>query len=144
MTPEQIALVEATLTQIEPRLDHVAEDFYTRLFTNAPDIESMFHESPEHRHALFATELRATVLLVRDHGAFVAQTSRLGARHRGYGVRGAHYRIARTHLLDALSSELGADWTPQVAQAWASAYDLLAEAMQVGGSTALPGQAPST
>ena len=40
-----------------------------------------------------------------------ARARALGARHRGYGVRAGHYRLAREVMVDSLTAVLGDDFT---------------------------------
>jgi hemoglobin-like flavoprotein len=61
----------------------------------------------------------------------------LGRRHVSYGVRPEHYQTVGTALLWTLEQALGAAWTPEVREAWATAYTVLAELM-----TTAAGQPP--
>jgi len=54
----------------------------------------------------------------------------LGRRHAGYGVRDEHYHTVGAALLWTLEQGLGELYTPDVAEAWAAAYTLLAGVMQ--------------
>jgi nitric oxide dioxygenase len=60
---------------------------------------------------------------------FLDRATALGAQHEGYGVRPRDYHTAGEALLGALAAALGELWTPEVAEAWARAYDLTAAAM---------------
>ncbi|OYW09170.1 MAG: hypothetical protein B7Z53_03465, partial [Rhodospirillales bacterium 12-71-4] len=53
----------------------------------------------------------------------------LGERHGTYGVQPAHYDTVATALLDVLQDGLGTAFTPELREAWAAAYALLAETM---------------
>jgi hemoglobin-like flavoprotein len=54
----------------------------------------------------------------------------LGIRHAGYGVQDQHYETVGAALLWTLGQGLGEAFTPQVEEAWASAYTLLASTMR--------------
>jgi hemoglobin-like flavoprotein len=138
MTPEEIALVEETLAAVRPDMGRVAAAFYDRLFAADPSLRELFTSDPEHQQRTFARELDAIMSSIRDHDRFVAEASELGARHRGYGVRDAHYGRAEEPLLGALAEALGPSWTPSVADAWRQAYHLTVEAMRAGGVTSDP------
>ena len=107
----------------------VADTFYRNLFERHPDLLSMFPADLARQRQKFADELLAIVRAIADMPAFLDTAAQLGERHVGYGVRVAHYQHVRVALLDALATELGAEWTPPAAAAWAEAYDLIAEAM---------------
>ena len=133
MTPDQIALVEATLSSLDDDLPRVAADFYARLFEAEPALRPLFTGDADHQRRTFAREIAAIMSSIRDHGAFLAEAAALGARHRRYGVREVHYRRAEQPLLGALGTALGPQWTAEVEEAWRLAYHLAAEAMAAGG-----------
>jgi hemoglobin-like flavoprotein len=54
----------------------------------------------------------------------------LGRRHAGYGVQAAHFETVGQALLDTLGIGLGEGFTTEVRDAWATAYGILAGAMQ--------------
>jgi len=53
----------------------------------------------------------------------------LAVRHVAYGVEERHYAMVGTALLRALKHELGAAFTPEVREAWVSAYQWLTDEM---------------
>jgi nitric oxide dioxygenase len=53
----------------------------------------------------------------------------LARRHDRYGVREEHYASVGTALLWTLEQGLGFDFTPEVRDAWATAYGLLSSVM---------------
>jgi hemoglobin-like flavoprotein len=130
MTPEQIVLVEETLGAID--LDALADDFYRRAFAADPAVAAMFTTDPARQRARFGAELSEIVRSIRALDTFDARARALGARHRGYGVRAAHYRLMGDALLGALAGALGPAWTPEAEEAWRTAYDLTAETMLQG------------
>jgi hemoglobin-like flavoprotein len=132
MTPEQISLIEATMTAPGFVLDRIVRDFYRRLFAAHPEVVPMFSRDQHEQEVRFAAELDAILHVVRRHDEFMARVAALGERHRAYGVRAAHYRSARVALLGALQTNLGSDWTPEAEEAWRLAYELAAEVMMAG------------
>jgi hemoglobin-like flavoprotein len=54
----------------------------------------------------------------------------LGRRHAAYGVTDAHYDTVGTALLWTLEKGLGEAFAPEVEQAWAAVYGLLATTMR--------------
>ena len=114
VTPEQIDLVESTLTRAGPRLEDMASDFYERLFRHEPQLAAMFTGDRKDQEKKFVAELDSIMSTIHEHSTFVPATAGLGDRHQGYGVRAAHYRMAGAALLDALARALGDDWTQDV------------------------------
>jgi hemoglobin-like flavoprotein len=138
MTPEQIALVQRTLTELEPDLDAVVADFYRRLFAADPTVLPLFNADPAAQRTKFIAELEQIVRSIRDHAAFLGRAIPLGAQHERDGVRPRHYHTAGVALLDALAGALGDRWTDEVAEAWARAYDLTTAAMLSGTEVLSP------
>jgi hemoglobin-like flavoprotein len=136
VTPEQIALVEASLHTVEPALDEVVAEFYERLFAADPAIADLFTTDPAEQRRKFAGQLSEIVQSVRNHERYVSTAGDLGARHAGYGVRPSHYPVVGRALLGALAARHGDGWTPELAEAWRHAFDLTAEAMRAGAAAA--------
>jgi hemoglobin-like flavoprotein len=134
MTPEQVALVTASVDAIRPRLTEVAGDFYERLFAAAPEARALFSHDLATQSEKFGRELDEIVAVIPSFGEFVDRTAALGARHATYGVRPSHYDLMRDVLLDTLAAELGDAFTPETKDAWVTAFALLAESMQIGAA----------
>lgn len=139
MTPEQMALVSDSARALRSQLPAVARDFYRRLFAADPGLQAMFTDDPVLQQEKFADELDAIVGSLTRFDEFLQRTRLLGARHAGYGVRYGHYGEVRRALLDAFAEALGLGWTPELQEAWGSAYDMVAEAMMLGSAPARPG-----
>jgi hemoglobin-like flavoprotein len=132
VTPEQIALVTSTLQGID--VEALAADFYARAFAADPRLSAMFTTQPAIQESRFAKELAVIVSSIQQFDEFRAETVALGRRHRGYGVRAAHYRLMGDALLAALEAALADEWTPEAAEAWRMAYNLTAESMMAGAA----------
>ena len=130
MTPAQIAAVEETMRVVD--LDVVAADFYRRAFEADAEVAALFTTDPAVQRRLFARELRTIVGSIRELDTFCAEAAALGARHHDYGVRAVDYRTMGSALLASLAAARGSAWTPEVEEAWALAYNLIAEAMLTG------------
>jgi hemoglobin-like flavoprotein len=128
VTPEQIDRVEVIVKRITAS-DEFAVGFYERLFAIAPETEAMFSDLDAQRGKL-RSELETLVRLLRDLDALEAEAGVLGARHRAYGVRATHFRLARDAMVGSLEELLGDEFTPADQVAWSRAYDLIAELMQ--------------
>jgi nitric oxide dioxygenase len=130
VTPSQIALVESSLDRLD--LDEVAASFYERAFAADPALAGMFTADPAVQRARFAAELAEIVRSIHSIDSFQPAARALGVRHRGYGVRAAHYRLMGAALLGALAEAMGDGWTPEAEEAWTLAYNLIAETMMTG------------
>lgn len=130
MTPEQIALVAASAGRVAPRLDDVAHDFYGRLFAQHPELREVFPADLALQEKKFAESIEAIVAAIPDFGAFAERSAQLGRVHAAHRISAEAYGIVGPVLVGALADADPA-WDPATQEAWATAYDLLAESMQM-------------
>ena len=130
MTPDKIALVQKSFSQVVPIADQAAMLFYDRLFEIAPEVKPMFHDADmaEQRRKLMATLGIVVTGLTRLETVLPA-ASALAKRHVSYGVKDEHYPIVGSALLWTLEKGLGEAWTPETADAWTTAYGTLSSYM---------------
>lgn len=132
MTPHQIDLVQKSFAEVKPIAAAAAELFYDRLFTLDPSLRSMFKGEMGKQGQMLMSMIGAAVGGLRNLETLAPVVRQLGARHVGYGVREEHYATVGSALLWTLEQGLGAKFTPEVRDAWASAYGLLSDVMQMG------------
>jgi hemoglobin-like flavoprotein len=119
VTPQDIALIRSNFAQLHRRKIETACLFYERLFTTAPSTR-----------ALFKNDIEAQALaMLNDPAGLTALLTRLGERHRGYGVRPSHYEAVRSALIWTLETSLGQEFTAQARAAWTELYDQMAATM---------------
>src|ERR1700745_2060274 len=125
MTPDQITLVQQSFAKVAPIADQAAAMFYDRLFAIAPRVNTLFPaDMTEQRRKLMAT-LAAVVSGLSNLESILPAASALATRHVAYGAKAEHYPVVGGALLWTLEKGLGADWTPDVAEAWTAAYATL-------------------
>jgi nitric oxide dioxygenase len=130
MTPRQQQLIQASFAQVAPIADQAAMIFYDRLFELDPSIRPMFAHTdmPAQRRNLMQT-LTVVVKSIDKLETIVPAVEALGRRHAGYGVQPSHFATVGAALLDTLAVGLGEGFTPEVRDAWATAYGILADVM---------------
>jgi hypothetical protein len=69
--------------------------------------------------------------------ATLAAVAELGKRHGAYGFTDEHYDSVGAALLWTLEKGLGEQFTPELMEAWATVYGLLANTMKGGGRRCL-------
>jgi len=125
MTPDQVKLVQESFAKVAPISDQAAVMFYNRLFEIAPSVKAMFPtDMSEQRRKLMAT-LAIVVNGLSKLEMILPAASSLATRHVAYGAKAEHYPVVGEALLCTLEKGLGADWTPDVAEAWTTAYSTL-------------------
>ncbi len=131
MTPDRQALVRDSWRVIAPDAVAVAPSFYERLFELNPDARALFaHADMPTQHRRVMEMLDAIVESLDSEEAFVSGLATLGRRHVRYGAEDGHYDSVGAALLHTLETALGDRWTPEVADAWAEAYRLMAGVMR--------------
>jgi hemoglobin-like flavoprotein len=131
VTPRQETLIRESWARVAPIADTAATIFYDRLFELDPSLRSMFSRTDmaSQRRNLMQT-LGVVVASVDRLDKIVPAVEALGRRHAGYGVQAAHFETVGQALLDTLGIGLGEGFTTEVRDAWATAYGILAGAMQ--------------
>ncbi|MFG1463921.1 globin family protein [Xanthobacter sp. DSM 24535] len=129
MTPTQITLIQSSFAKVAPISEQAAALFYARLFETTPQVKPLFKgDITEQGRKLMAT-LAIVVKGLSNLEAVVPAAQSLARRHVGYGVEAAHYPPVGAALLWTLEQGLGADFTPEVRDAWSEAYGLLSSVM---------------
>jgi hemoglobin-like flavoprotein len=134
MTPEQITMVQESFARVLPVRDLVAGSFYQRLFALDPGLQALFKGDMKRQRRVLMVAIATVIHGLKNQAAIVPLLEELGRRHVGYGVRPEHYRTVGEALLGALAEALKGAFTPEVRQAWAEAYDLIASAMLAGAA----------
>src|SRR6202142_3022378 len=138
MTPDQVQLVQQSFAKVAPISETAAVLFYDRLFDIAPKVRSMFPtDLTEQRRKLMAT-LAVVVGGLGNLESVLPAASALAKRHVSYGAKAEHYPVVGAALLWTLEKGLGDGWTPEIAEAWSTAYGTLSGYMisQAYGSQA--------
>ena len=137
MTPRQLAIVKQTWQQLAPRAEGVAELFYARLFELDPTLRRLFRNDMRAQGRMLTSVITLAVSQLERVDKLVPVLRDLGARHVNYGVKERDYSTVGAALLDTLAAGLKEDFTPEVEEAWAATYVLLAETMKSGAAQAL-------
>jgi hemoglobin-like flavoprotein len=125
MTSDQVELVQQSFAKVAPISEQAAVLFYGRLFEVAPSVRAMFPDDmTEQRRKLMAT-LAIVVNGLSNLELMLPTAASLATRHVAYGAKAEHYPVVGSALLWTLEKGLGADWTPDVADAWVTAYETL-------------------
>lgn len=129
MTPNQIKLVQTSFAKVAPIAATAADLFYGRLFEIAPQVRAMFPDDLSNQKKKLMAMLGFAVAGLSHLDTLVPAVQALGRRHAGYGVTAAHYTPVGAALLWTLQQGLGEAFTPEVKDAWATAYIILSTTM---------------
>ncbi len=129
MTPQQITLVKESFIKVLPIKDVAAAAFYDRLFTVDPSLKPLFKGDMQSQGRKLMTAIGTVVAALDRLDTVLPTVQDLARRHVGYGVKDSHYATVGGALLDTLASAFGDEFTPELRDAWATAYGILSGAM---------------
>lgn len=137
MTPHQIMLVQTSFGKVAPIAATAADLFYGRLFEIAPEVRRMFPDDLSEQKKKLMAMLGTVVGGLTRLETLMPAVRALGARHAGYGVTAEQFAPVGAALLWTLERGLGEAFTPEVKDAWATAYRVLSQTM-IGAMEKMP------
>ena len=136
MSATEKELVQRTWKELVPVADAVAELFYRKLFDVDPEIMPLFKGDMKERGRKLTDMITFAVYGLDIMETIIPAVQELAARHAGNEVRASHNDTVGGALLWTLEQGLGAAFTPDVGEAWAGMYELLATNMENAGENA--------
>jgi hemoglobin-like flavoprotein len=135
MRPEHVRAIQSTWVKVLPIKDTAAQLFYERLFEADPSLRALFRSDISQQGEKLMEVIDAAVNGLSRVERIVPAIQELGRRHVDYGVKDHHYGTVGAALLWTLGKCLGAEFTPEAKDAWATAYELLATTMREAAAT---------
>jgi len=125
-----VSLLRSSFDRLRPSAEQAAEAFYGYMLTTYPQVRPLFANTDfrEQRKKLMAS-LAAVVQLVDQPDELHPLLESMGRSHQGYGVTPPMYAFVSASLLHVLAGFFGAAWTPELAQTWASALEVVSRRM---------------
>lgn len=125
MKAEQIRLLRQTWRDVKPRSGEVSASFYRKLFELDPSTRLLF-EQKDGTVALIDNLIENFDRLDK----LIPLMQSMGRHHSRRGLAQRHFYPIAIALLWSLEEELGGRFTPEVREAWALAYGLVADTMK--------------
>ena len=129
MNPDTVLLVQQSFKKVVPIADQVGEIFYNRLFETHPSVRPMFAQDIKPQAKKLVQMLAMVVQSLHKLETLLPAVQDLARRHQTYGVVDAHYPAVGETLIWTLEQGLGDDFTPELRQAWTTAFQTLAGVM---------------
>lgn len=130
LSPHTIALVKATAPVLEEHGETLTRHFYRRMFQHNPEVAPFFN--PAHQAA--GAQQKALAGAICAYAANIDNLEVLGGaveliaqKHASLMIKPEHYPIVGENLLASIREVLGAAATEEIVQAWAEAYQFLAD-----------------
>ena len=129
MEQQTITLVQGSWNKVEAIAPQAAALFYDNLFLANPSLKALFKGDMRDQGRKLTQMIGVAVGKLDDLGTLVPALQALARRHVAYGVKDEHYAVVGGALLKTLGQGLGADFTPQVHDAWAAVYGVMSDVM---------------
>jgi hemoglobin-like flavoprotein len=130
MDAQQIALVQQSFEKVAGLGAQVADIFYKELFEIDPSLRSMFKGNMHEQKKKLLTTLAFVVRSLHTPAKILGPAQNLAVKHLDYGVQPEHYTLVGNALLRTLKKGLGAEYTPEVRDAWVETFRTLARIMK--------------
>lgn len=136
LTPEIQQQLKDSFTLAAPHAEQLAETFYDRLFTLAPEVRPMFKGDMKLQQQKLIDMLAWIVTHVNEPELLRGALAEAGRRHAEYGAKPDHFAPVGSALMYCLSATLGDQLTPEAEEAWIEAYAYFAREMEEAGAQA--------
>lgn len=137
-----IANLKETYDIVRTRGPRLAELFYSKLFTAAPQLRPLFRSAPAAQSAKLLAALDFVVKNFEAPEANITMLASLGKRHAGYGAKPEHYGLVIDLLIESMSELLGHESTKKRLDEWRLALGLISSHM-IAAAEAASGHTPS-
>jgi methyl-accepting chemotaxis protein len=111
------------------RIDGIGKDFYETLFETEPSLKVLFNEGADIQGKKFMTLIGTVVTKLHLGDEPDEMILSLGKRHVAYGVKDDYYPRFGKVLLNTFEKHMGDQWTLELKEAWALAFQHMADLM---------------
>ncbi len=125
-------MLRATLAPVMADPDGFATRFYAQLFDRAPALRRLFPVDMTQQRMKLMQTLGVVAAGLDEPEKLTGTLEALGARHRGYGVKFAHYVEVGEALMAALAEVNGSAFDGNARAAWQRLYAWVSEQMRRG------------
>lgn len=131
LSPTTIQIIKSTVPVLEVHGTAITKRFYTQMFAEHPELLNIFNHANQkqgRQQTALANAVYAAAQHIDNLAAILPSVKQIAHKHRSLGVLPEHYPIVGKHLLKAIKDELGDAATPEILEAWAEAYGVIASA----------------
>ncbi|HDR1022543.1 TPA: NO-inducible flavohemoprotein [Pasteurella multocida] len=123
-------IIKATIPVLEQHGTTITNTFYRNMFNAHPELLNVFNKTNQ-KQGRQPMALASTVLAAAKHidnlAAILPNVVQIGHKHRALEIKAEHYPIVGENLLKAIKEVLGDAATPEIIDAWAKAYGVIAD-----------------
>lgn len=128
----KVELLVESFDAVVPQKDVFAKTFYDNLFHAYPQTRLLFqHVNMKQQEGSLVAALALVIssLKTSDIDKLTSVLQALGQRHEGYGIERTHYWMVGNVLLRTFAELFGTQWTAELNDAWAEAYQTVVALM---------------
>jgi nitric oxide dioxygenase len=126
-----IEIIKSTVPVLEKHGETITTRFYQLMFGNHPELLNIFNHANQkqgRQQKALAGTVYAAAMYIDNLGAILPVVKQIAQKHRSLGIKPEHYPIVGKHLLLAIKDVLGDAATDEIIDAWAQAYNVIADA----------------
>lgn len=130
LTQAQLDVIKATVPVLDAGGEALTRHFYERMFRENPEVQSFFnpaHQKTGGQQRALAAAICAYAKHIENPGVLASAVELIAHKHASLGIQAQHYPIVGSNLLSSIKEVLGDAATPDVIDAWAAAYNQLAD-----------------
>lgn len=129
---ETISIIKETVPVLENQGEELTRHFYKRMFAGNPEVQALFnsaHQQSGSQQKALAGAICAYAKHIENPEVLSDALELFAHKHASLGIRPEHYPIVGKHLLASIREVLGEAATDEAIDAWAQAYQVLAEVL---------------
>lgn len=126
-----IEIIKSTVPVLQVHGKTITTTFYGMLFENHPELLNIFNHANQRQgkqQTALSNAVLAAAVNIDQLENILPVVKQIAEKHRALGVLPEHYPIVGETLLAAISQVLGDAATPEILDAWAQAYGVIADA----------------
>ena len=126
-----IEIIKSTVPVLEKHGETITTRFYQLMFGNNPELLNIFNHANQkqgRQQKALAGTVYAAAMYIDNLEAILPVVKQIAQKHRSLGILPEHYPIVGKHLLLAIKDVLGEAATDEIIDAWAEAYNVIADA----------------
>ena len=133
MTPERIARLRGSFSEVSAQPRALASRFYQELFASTPALRSLFPADMTSLQGHFEAALALVIRNLEDMAALQESLRDLGAQHVDWGAKPKDYFLVREALIRAIRSA-SSSWNDEIETDWRRAITAIAAPMLQGAA----------
>jgi hemoglobin-like flavoprotein len=133
MTPERIARLRSSFTDVSAQPRALASRFYQELFASRPALRALFPTDMTSLQGHFEAALALVIRNLEDMAILQESLRDLGAQHVDWGAKPQDYFLVRDALIRAIRSA-SSSWTDDLETDWRQAITAIAVPMLQGAA----------